>query len=214
MIKTPLAPAIPPALLRTVDGPGPRYTSYPTADRFVETFGPDDYLLAVRARREGPTSAAPISVYVHVPFCASLCYYCACNKVVTRHHEQATPYLDALEREIALQAAALGARPAVSQLHLGGGTPTFLSDDELERLMRMLRDAFDIGAGAEVSIEVDPRTVDGARLARLRALGFNRLSFGVQDFDPEVQRAVHRIQPEEQVRALLEAARALGFEST
>jgi len=214
MIKTPLAPAIPPALLRTVDGPGPRYTSYPTADRFVETFGPDDYLRAVCARRDGPARAAPISVYVHVPFCASLCYYCACNKVVTRHHEQATPYLDALEREIALQAAALGARPAVSQLHLGGGTPTFLSDDELERLMRMLGDAFEIGAGAEVSIEVDPRTVDGERLARLRALGFNRLSFGVQDFDPEVQRAVHRIQPEEQVRALLETARALGFEST
>ena len=214
MIQTPLAPAIPPALLRTIDGPGPRYTSYPTADRFVDTFGADDYARAVRARRDGPASAAPISLYVHVPFCASLCYYCACNKVVTRHHEQAGPYLDALEREIALQAEALGARPGVSQLHLGGGTPTFLSDAELERLMGMLGRAFDIGAGAEVSIEVDPRTVTAARLAHLRAQGFNRISFGVQDFDADVQVAVHRIQPEEQVRALLEAARALGFEST
>jgi len=218
MTRTPLmpavVPAIPPELLRTIDGPGPRYTSYPTADRFVESFGADDYARAVRARRDGPASAAPISLYVHIPFCASLCYYCACNKVVTRHHEQAGPYLDALEREIALQADALGARPRVSQLHLGGGTPTFLSDAELARLMHVLGDTFDIGASAEVSIEVDPRTVDAVRLARLRALGFNRLSFGVQDFDPEVQRAVHRIQPEEQVRSLLESARALGFEST
>ena len=218
MIQTtsspPVRPAIPPALLRTLDGPGPRYTSYPTADRFVATFGADDYALALAARRSGPAASAPISLYVHIPFCASLCYYCACNKVVTRHHEQAGPYLDALEREIALQAGLLGARPAVSQLHLGGGTPTFLSDPELERLMRSLGAAFDVGADAEISIEVDPRTVDAARLAQLRALGFNRLSFGVQDFDADVQRAVHRIQPEEQVRSLLEAARALGFAST
>jgi oxygen-independent coproporphyrinogen-3 oxidase len=207
-------PAIPPALLRTIDGPGPRYTSYPTADRFVDTFGADDYLRALHARRSGTSADMPLSLYVHIPFCASLCYYCACNKVVTRHTERAGPYLDALEREIALQAKALGTRTCVSQLHLGGGTPTFLSDAELERLMRTLRDAFEIEAHAEVSIEVDPRTVDAVRLARLRALGFNRLSFGVQDFDPDVQRAVHRIQPEEQMRKLLEAARTLGFEST
>jgi oxygen-independent coproporphyrinogen-3 oxidase len=208
------APSIPLALLGAIDVPGPRYTSYPTADRFVETFGEADYRAALARRREGPAREAPVSLYVHVPFCESVCYYCACNKVVTRHHEQAAGYLDALGRELALQAAGLGARPRVSQLHLGGGTPTFFSDPELSRLVRMLGDAVVIDAAAEVSIEVDPRTVSAARLAHLRSLGFNRLSFGVQDFDPEVQHAVHRIQPESQVRALLEAARALGFTST
>jgi oxygen-independent coproporphyrinogen-3 oxidase len=212
ILRTP--PTIPRALLRTIDGPGPRYTSYPTADRFADTFGVEDYLGALRARREGPARDAPLSIYVHVPFCASVCYYCACSKVVTRHHEQAAAYLDALEREIVLQASEIGTRPRVSQLHLGGGTPTFLSDDELARLTRALGGAFMLDARAEVSIEVDPRTVDAQRLAHLRALGFNRLSFGVQDFDPDVQAAVHRIQPEEQVRALLEAARTLGFAST
>jgi oxygen-independent coproporphyrinogen-3 oxidase len=208
------APSIPAALLGAIDVPGPRYTSYPTADRFVDSFGEAEYRAALRSRREGPTRDAPISLYVHVPFCESVCYYCACNKVVTRHHEQAAGYLTALERELALQAAGLGARPRVSQLHLGGGTPTFLADAELARLMRALADAAVIDAAAEVSIEVDPRTVSAARLAHLKSLGFNRLSFGVQDFDAEVQRAVHRIQPESQVRALLEAARALGFTST
>ncbi|MEO7009621.1 MAG: oxygen-independent coproporphyrinogen III oxidase, partial [Caldimonas sp.] len=156
---------------------------------------------------------APLSVYVHIPFCESVCYYCACNKIVTRHHERSLPYLDALEQEIALQVGVLGAGQQAAQLHLGGGTPTFLSDAELERLMAMLRRGFRLIPGAECSIEVDPRTVTEERLTHLRALGFDRLSFGVQDFDADVQRAVHRVQPIEQVTRLFEAARALRFKS-
>ena len=204
-------------LLRRLDVPGPRYTSYPTADRFVEAFGPAQYERALRSRAKGAAGgagAAPLSVYVHIPFCESVCYYCACNKVVTRDHTRSGPYLDALEREIALHVAVIGARQPVSQLHLGGGTPTFFNDAELSRLVQMLRGAFGIPASAELSIEVDPRTADPQRLRHLAELGFNRLSFGVQDFDPAVQRAVHRVQSEESVRELLVAARELGFRST
>ena len=209
-------PVLSPELLGRLDMPGPRYTSYPTADRFIEAFGPADYERALRSRGQGAArnaGVAPLSLYVHIPFCESVCYYCACNKVITRHHERAAPYLDALEAEVALHAVEFGVRQPVSQLHLGGGTPTFLSDAELTRLMAMLRRAFAITAGAEISIEVDPRTADPARLAHLAALGFNRLSFGVQDFDPDVQQAVHRVQPIEQVARLFEAARALRFKS-
>ncbi|WP_012747926.1 oxygen-independent coproporphyrinogen III oxidase [Variovorax paradoxus] len=201
------------AVLRQFDVAGPRYTSYPTADRFIEAFGADEYAAALRERRDAGASAAPLSLYVHIPFCESLCYYCACNKVVTRHHERATQYLAYLARETRLQAAQLGRRAAVSQLHLGGGTPTFLSDAELGELLAMLRESFDFVPGGEWSIEIDPRTVDAARLASLATLGFNRLSFGVQDFDPEVQKAVHRIQPAHQVFGLMADARALGFKS-
>ncbi len=208
------------ALLRRFDVPGPRYTSYPTADRFVDAFGPAQYRQALAQRSSAGAASSglvggrsPLSVYVHVPFCESVCYYCGCNKVVTRHHDKALPYLDALERELALQVEVLGRGQALTQLHFGGGTPTFLTDDELARLMRALRDAFTFTPGAEVSIEVDPRTVSEERLATLQVLGFNRLSFGVQDFDPDVQQAVHRVQPYEQVLALMKAARRLGFES-
>ena len=201
------------AVLRQFDVAGPRYTSYPTADRFAEAFGPEDYAAALRERRDAGASAPPLSLYVHIPFCESLCYYCACNKVVTRHRERATQYLAYLARETRLQAAQLGRRAAVSQLHLGGGTPTFLSDAELGELLAMLRESFDFMPGGEWSIEIDPRTVDATRLASLAALGFNRLSFGVQDFDPEVQKAVHRIQPAHQVFGLMANARALGFKS-
>ena len=206
-----------PELLGRLDMPGPRYTSYPTADRFIEAFGPADYERALRSRVHGAArnaGVAPLSVYVHIPFCESVCYYCACNKVITRHHERAAPYLDALEAEAALHAVEFGVRQPVSQLHLGGGTPTFLSDAELSRLMTMLRRAFAIRVGAEISIEVDPRTADPQRLRHLAALGFNRLSFGVQDFDPAVQAAVHRVQSADSVRVLLHAARALNFRST
>jgi oxygen-independent coproporphyrinogen-3 oxidase len=203
---------LPEELLKRFDTPGPRYTSYPTADRFGGDFGPpdiDDALLQ-RARQGG---AAPLSVYVHVPFCESVCYYCACNKVITKHHERATEYLDALDTEIDLLVGRLGAGKPMSQLHFGGGSPTFLSDAELERVFGALHRAFRVTADAEVSIEVDPRTVTAARLAHLRRLGFNRVSFGVQDFDPQVQQAVHRVQPFESVRALMLSARELGFES-
>ena len=206
--------AVTPDLLRRFDVPGPRYTSYPTADRFVEAFGQEDYALALEQRRMGTaTKALPLSLYVHVPFCESLCYYCACNKIITKHHDRAEVYLRYLSREIDLHTAHCGMGQVVSQLHLGGGTPTFLSDDGLRELMGMLQRSFTLAPGGEYSIEVDPRTVDANRLAVLAELGFNRLSFGVQDFDPEVQKAVHRIQPAEQVFSLVESARALGFES-
>lgn len=200
------------ALLRRFDIPGPRYTSYPTADRFVEAFTERDYIQALEQRRAG-SLALPLSVYVHVPFCESLCYYCACNKVITKHHSKAAEYLRYLSRELELQTDHFGRGHRVSQLHLGGGTPTFLSDAELADLMAMIRRHFDLVPGGEYSIEVDPRTVTAERLAHLHRLGFNRLSFGVQDFDPTVQKAVHRIQPAEQVFALVAAARELGFES-
>ena len=201
-----------PELLRRYDVPGPRYTSYPTADRFVEAFTGEDYARALRLRREA-ASGLPLSVYVHIPFCESLCYYCACNKIITKRHERASAYLHYLEREMALHTAQLGAGRAVSQLHLGGGSPTFLSDAELGQLMALLRRYFTLAPGGEYAIEVDPRTVDAGRLQALADLGFNRLSFGVQDFDADVQKAVHRVQPAEQVFALVEAARQLGFES-
>jgi oxygen-independent coproporphyrinogen-3 oxidase len=206
--------AVSPELLRRFDVPGPRYTSYPTADRFVEAFGQEDYVLALSQRRLGTAATAlPLSLYVHIPFCESLCYYCACNKIITKHHDRADVYLRYLSREIDLHTAHCGTGQTVSQLHLGGGTPTFLSDDGLRQLMAMLRRSFTFAPGGEYSIEVDPRTVSAERLAVLAELGFNRLSFGVQDFDAEVQKAVHRIQPAEQVFALVEAARSLGFES-
>jgi oxygen-independent coproporphyrinogen-3 oxidase len=201
-------------MLKRFDVPGPRYTSFPTADRFVEAFTADDYARALDQRRTGVVGRAlPLSVYVHIPFCESLCYYCACNKIITKHHDRAGPYLRYLGREVDLHTQRLGIGQTISQLHLGGGSPTFLNDAELGELMAMLRRNFTLAPGGEYSIEVDPRTVDAARLDTLAKLGFNRLSFGVQDFDPAVQQAVHRVQPAEQVFALVEAARARGFES-
>jgi oxygen-independent coproporphyrinogen-3 oxidase len=205
---------ISPELLQRYDVAGPRYTSYPTADRFVEAFGEADYVQALEQRRAGVgTKMYPLSLYVHIPFCESLCYYCACNKIITKHHERGTEYLRYLTREVELNIAHLGAGQTVSQLHLGGGSPTFLSDDELHDLMAMLRRNFVFTPGGEYSMEVDPRTVTPERLGLLGKLGFNRLSFGVQDFEPAVQKAVHRIQPAKQVFDLVAASRALGFES-
>ncbi len=207
--------AVSPDLLQKFDVPGPRYTSYPTADRFVEAFGAEDYIQALEQRRAGmaKTTSMPLSLYVHIPFCESLCYYCACNKIITKHHSRAAEYLRYLSREVDLHVAHVGKGHVVSQLHLGGGSPTFLSDDEIRELMALLRRSFTFAPGGEYSIEIDPRTVDAARLRNLAELGFNRLSFGVQDFDPAVQKAVHRIQPVEQVFSLVATARELGFES-
>ena len=203
-----------PDLLRKFDLSGPRYTSYPTADRFVEAFAGDDYVQSLKQRHAGVAALTlPLSLYVHIPFCESLCYYCGCNKIVTKHHDRAEPYLRYLSREVDLHTAHMGLGQVVSQLHFGGGTPTYLSDDELRALMAMLRRNFTLTPNGEYSIEVDPRTVDEARLAVLAELGFNRLSFGVQDFDPEVQKAVHRVQPTEQVFSLVNAARQQGFKS-
>ncbi|MCF8154712.1 MAG: oxygen-independent coproporphyrinogen III oxidase [Rhodoferax sp.] len=201
-------------LLRRFDVPGPRYTSFPTADRFVEAFTAVDYAQALSQRRSGVAARSlPLSIYVHIPFCESLCYYCACNKIITRHHERAAPYLRYLEREVELHTQQMGKGQPISQLHLGGGSPTFLTDEELGQLMAMLRRNFHFAAAAEYSIEIDPRTVDVGRLDALARLGFNRLSFGVQDFDLAVQKAVHRLQPAAQVFAMVEAARNRGFES-
>jgi oxygen-independent coproporphyrinogen-3 oxidase len=201
-------------LLQRFDIPGPRYTSYPTADRFVEAFTGVDLARALAHRRSGAAAAAaPLSLYVHVPFCESLCYYCACNKIITKKHERGAAYLQSLAREVELYTDLIGLDQPVTQLHLGGGSPTFLSDEELTQLITMLRRNFALAPGGERSIEIDPRTVDARRLEHLAALGFNRISFGIQDFDPEVQKAVHRVQPAEQVFQLMESARRCGFES-
>ena len=201
-------------LLQRFDVPGPRYTSYPTADRFVDAYGEAQYVQALDQRRLGARAhAVPLSLYVHIPFCASLCYYCACNKVITGNYGKAVSYLHHLKQEIQLLLPHLGHGQSVSQLHFGGGTPTYFKDPELIDLMTTLKSAFQLQPGGEFSIEVDPRTVDAKRLQTLFDVGFNRLSLGVQDFDPQVQVAVHREQSAEQVKALMHEARWLGFES-
>ncbi len=212
LIGTPVASPPTQQLLRRLDVPGPRYTSYPTADRFAAGTT-EPFMRALAQRSSGGGLAMPLSLYVHIPFCESLCHYCACNKIITRKHAVARPYIDDLHKEAALYTARIGAGQAVSQLHLGGGSPTFFSDDELDELMAMLRQHFQLVDGGEYAIEVDPRTVDAARLRRLANMGFNRLSLGVQDFDPAVQKAVHRAQPQEQVAELMHAARDIGFDS-
>jgi oxygen-independent coproporphyrinogen III oxidase len=200
--------------LQRLDRPAPSYTSYPTADRFVEAFGSVGYAQALR-QRQHPVNAKvqPLAVYVHIPFCESLCYFCKCNKVITGQHQRAAAYLRYLEREVALHRAEMGSGQAVSQLHLGGGTPTFLSDGELEALMVMLRRSFTLASDGDYSIEVDPRTVDAKRIRRLAELGFNRVSFGLQDFDGAVQKAVNRVQSAQTVHAVVSAARLSGFTS-
>jgi len=205
-------PVISTELLQQYDVPGPRYTSYPTADRFVEAFNETTYIETLKLRKAS-RSGLPISLYVHIPFCESLCFFCACNKIVTKNHERSAAYLHYLFKEIDLHLPYLGKKPQVSQLHLGGGSPTFFTDNELTQLMRKLRESFTLSPAGEFSIEVDPRTVDADRLDYLRALGFNRISFGVQDFNPEVQEAVHREQAPEQVFGLVEKAREFKYES-
>ena len=207
-----IMPGVSTETLKKYDVSGPRYTSYPTADRFVEAFTQDAFMLALEQRR-AIAATQPLSIYVHIPFCESLCFFCACNKIVTKHHERSAEYLRYLNREIDLHIEHLGSGQTISQLHLGGGSPTFFSDEELAELMSMLKRNFVFSPSGEYSIEVDPRTVNAQRLKHLAELGFNRLSFGVQDFDPEVQKAVHRIQPAEQVFSLVEAARRYQFES-
>ncbi len=205
-------PTVSPDLLQQYDIAGPRYTSYPTADRFVEAFTEKHYQQALQVREIGRASL-PLSLYVHIPFCESLCFFCACNKIVTKHHERSAIYLQYLSKEMDLHTEHLAKKPSVSQLHLGGGSPTFFTDAELTQLMSEFRKKFQLSPVGEYSIEIDPRTVDKTRLKNLRALGFNRLSFGVQDFNLDVQKAVHRIQPFEQVAELMKEARRQKFES-
>ena len=193
---------------------GPRYTSYPTADRFTESFGYRDFLHAVadlRTRGAGK----PLSLYLHIPFCDTVCYYCACNKIVTKNRDKAATYLGYLKREVEMQGRLFAGMNDIEQLHFGGGTPTYLSDAQMEDLMTHLRRCFHFAPDSvgEYSIEIDPRTVSIGRVHSLRRQGFNRISLGVQDFDPDVQEAVNRIQPEAETRAIIQAARDAGFRS-
>ena len=200
------------ALVKKYDGFGPRYTSYPTADRFHTGVGAEQYVNAIHARnQERPT--APLSLYVHIPFCNTICYYCACNKVVTKNHGRSAKYIKYLGREIEIVSGLIEGDPQVEQLHWGGGTPTFLARDEMSTLMGILRRGFVFAPDAEVSIEVDPRKVGAETIAFLAGLGFNRISVGIQDFDPVVQQAVNRIQTEAETLTVIAAARANGFVS-
>ncbi|MDN6297498.1 MAG: oxygen-independent coproporphyrinogen III oxidase [Halomonas sp.] len=202
------------ALVEKYDRPGPRYTSYPTAPQFHAAFAEDDYRAAA-ARSNAVARPKPLSAYIHIPFCESLCYYCACNKIITHNRERAAEYLGWLKREIEIQGALFDDTRRMTQLHLGGGTPTYLSNDQLAELMAALDEAFHFAAPSEreFSLEVDPRTVTPEQIHELRAFGFNRLSFGVQDFDPDVQKAVSRVQSEEQVVGLVQAARDAAYDS-
>jgi oxygen-independent coproporphyrinogen-3 oxidase len=203
---------IDPVLIRKYDVSGPRYTSYPTADRFVDAFGEAQLAQWLERRNIGGINS-PLSLYVHLPFCNTVCYYCACNKVVTRDRAKAAKYIDYLEAELSLLAPLLGGERRLCQLHWGGGTPTFLDREQMRRLMALVDARFGRAAGFECSIEVDPRSAPPGTLAFLAGLGFNRVSVGVQDFDPAVQRAVHRVQSEEVTRAVIDEARAHGFRS-
>ncbi len=202
-------------IIRRFDVNGPRYTSYPTADRFVEAFDAEAAKLWLGKRNIGGISR-PLSLYFHIPFCNTICYYCACNKIITKDHGRSAKYLKYLAKELELQSAALDGKDGaheVIQLHWGGGTPTFLSHDEMRQLMAETRRHFKLLDGGEYSIEVDPRKVDTATVALLGELGFNRMSVGVQDFDERVQIAVNRIQSEDETASVIRNARANGFES-
>lgn len=201
-----------PDLIRRHDLAGPRYTSYPTAVQFHSQVSSFDLLHALRESRK---AVRPLSLYVHVPFCANICYYCACNKVITKDRGRAQPYLQALEQEIRLLGCHLDPGQKVEQLHFGGGTPTFLSHDELRQLMAHLRQHFNLldDDSGDYGIEIDPREADWSTMGLLRQLGFNRVSLGVQDLDPLVQRYINRLQSLDQTRAIVEAARTLQFRS-
>lgn len=200
------------ALIEKYSISGPRYTSYPTAVQFSDSFDDKRY---IQYLQESNQHARDLSLYVHIPFCKSVCYYCACNKIITRNTEQAAQYLSYLERDIQQQAAHIDAGRKVVQLHFGGGTPTFISKAEQIHLLDMLKSRFRFATDdeGEFSIEIDPRTVDKDYLTHLRELGFNRVSFGIQDFDPDVQKAVNRVQPKAEIAAIFNDARALGFHS-
>ncbi|NNM80999.1 MAG: oxygen-independent coproporphyrinogen III oxidase [Burkholderiales bacterium] len=196
-------------LIRRLDRNGPRYTSYPTADRFVPAFTAEEYREWAMKR----DSSNPLSIYVHLPFCNTVCFYCACNKVITKDKSKAEEYLRYLFREIEMQGEIFGKGSPVEQLHWGGGTPTFLSDGQMESLMKKIGEHFRLVENGDYSIEIDPRKVNDATIALLAGIGFNRLSLGVQDFDPDVQLAVNRIQTEEETLRVLNAARREGFRS-
>lgn len=201
-------------LIERYGGRGPRYTSYPTAVQFHSGFGEADYRAEAQSTNNLPIPD-PLSIYVHIPFCHSLCYYCGCTKIVTRNHERAERYLEPLFRDLEIQASLFDRDRQVQQLHLGGGTPTYLNREQMDRLMAKLREHYNLqlDGGQEFSIEIDPRTASPEDIVGLAECGFNRVSLGVQDFNPEVQKAVNRLQSEEETAALIDAARGSGFES-
>ena len=205
------------ALIERYDKAGPRYTSYPTAVQFHENFTAQDYQqeAACTNKLHREKESRPLSLYFHIPFCSKVCFFCGCNKVVTKFRDRAAPYLERLHREIALHASLYDDDRSVDQLHWGGGTPTFISHEEMQALMAETRRHFALhdDDSGEYSIEIDPREIDGETLSVLRKLGFNRISLGVQDFDPKVQKAVNRIQPEAQTMAAINGARDLGYKS-
>jgi oxygen-independent coproporphyrinogen-3 oxidase len=197
-------------MLAKYNRPGPRYTSYPTAPVWLDNFGPSDLeSFFSRSNQAG----APVSIYMHLPFCESLCLFCACNVVIQKDKSVAAPYIEALKREIEHVAARVERARPVIQFHWGGGTPTYLSPAQLEDLFEFTRRRFSFAPDAEIGVEVDPRVTTAGHLETLRRLGFNRLSLGIQDFQPEVQKAVHRVQPLEMTRETIETGRRLGFES-
>lgn len=201
-----------PELIKKYDKSGPRYTSYPTAPQFSASYT-EQTLKSCIQRSNTEMIPSPLSLYVHIPYCDTICYYCACNKIITKNHTVSNEYLDLLEAEINMIAPLFDADRELEQLHLGGGTPTFLNDEELIRLMRMVEENFKIAENCEMSIEIDPRKVTNETLELLNNIGFNRISLGVQDFDAKVQKAVNRIQSYELVRERLETARKLNIKS-
>lgn len=200
-------------LIKRYDKSGPRYTSYPTAVQFHEGFGEADYN---RIARGTNAAGQPLSLYFHIPFCDTVCFYCACNKIATKDRSKAQPYLDRVYKELAMQSELFDGSRMVDQLHWGGGTPTFISPEQMRELMAQTRKYFNLrdDDSGEYSIEIDPREVTSDSIKLLRELGFNRMSLGVQDFDPQVQKAVNRIQSEAETMAVLDQARQAGFKST
>lgn len=197
-------------LIQRYNKAGPRYTSYPTAVQFHENFGEVDYR---QEAEKTNTFANPLSLYLHIPFCDTVCFYCACNKIATKDRELTSPYLTHVQKEIALQAELFDNSRPVEQLHWGGGTPTFLSHQQMQTLMQTIGEHFQLVDNGEYSIEIDPREASVETIELLHELRFNRMSLGVQDFDPQVQKAVNRIQTEEQTFKILDAARNVGFKS-
>ncbi len=202
------------AVIRRYDTFGPRYTSYPTAVQFSTDYNADDYKGWIQYSNED-LIPAPLSLYLHIPFCDTICYYCGCSKVITKDKSKATHYIELLKQEIKLQGSLFANDRKVTQIHWGGGTPTFLNDKEIFEIIECIRDNFQVSAAGEVEfgIEVDPRTVDQLRLKNLNNLGFNRISFGVQDFDHCVQKSVNRIQSTQQIKQHIDDARDLKYKS-
>ena len=201
-----------PEILERYNVPGPRYTSYPTAPEWLDTFGPSDFETAVRQSNE-TDGGRPLSLYMHLPFCDSLCLFCGCNTVIKKDHAAAVPYLEKLKWEIHRLAGSLDKSRPVIQFHWGGGTPTYFTASQLEELFLYTRERFHFAADAEIGVEIDPRVTREDQLTTLRRLGFNRVSMGIQDFDPVVQKKIRRIQSYEDTKAIFEICRSLAYES-